>query len=82
MGLRIEHVGISCTIEIILEIFALSFCTLSLHLYKILDSVRPYGIRGVHSGWSFEMVETCLMRVVVDMGSGGVRWDHMGWGTI
>ena len=74
--------GRSCTIEIILEMFALSFFPLSLDRYKILDSVRPYGVRGVHSGWSFEMVETCLMRAVVDMGSGGVRWDHMGWGTI
>ena len=74
--------GRSCTIEIILEMFALSFCTLSLDLYKILDSVRPYGIRGVYSGWSFEMVETCLMRVMGDMGSGGVRWGHVGWGTI
>ena len=25
------------------------------------------------------MVETCLMKVVVDMGSYGVRWGHRGW---
>ena len=37
---------------------------------------------GGHIGWSFEMVETCLMRVMGDMGSGGVRWGHVGWGTI
>ena len=25
------------------------------------------------------MVETCFMKVVVDMGSYGVRWGHRGW---
>ena len=69
--------GRSCTIEIILEMFSFPICTLSSDLYKILDFVI-----GVHSVWSFEMVDTYLMRAVVDMGSGGVRWDHMGWGTI
>ena len=34
---------------------------------------------GGHIVWSFEMVETCFMKVVVDMGSDGVRWGHRGW---
>ena len=34
---------------------------------------------GGHIGWSFEMVETCLMKVGVDRGSHGVSWGHRGW---
>ena len=34
---------------------------------------------GGHIRWSFEMVETCLMKVGVDRGSHGVRWGHRGW---
>ena len=34
---------------------------------------------GGHMGWSFEMVETCFMKVVVDMGSYRVRLGHRGW---
>ena len=49
---------------------------------SLRSSKCPYGVRGGHSGWSFEMLETCMMRAVVDMGSGGVRWGHVGWGTI
>ena len=34
---------------------------------------------GGHIGWSFEMVETRLMKVGVPRGSYGVRWGHRGW---
>ena len=34
---------------------------------------------GGHIGRSFEMVETCLMKVGVPRGLYGVRWGHRGW---
>ena len=34
---------------------------------------------GGHIGWSFERVETHLMKVIIVMGSDGVRWGHRGW---
>ena len=44
MHICIAHVSRSCTIQIILQTFSLSFFTLSPDLYEILDSVRsdPY----------------------------------------
>ena len=79
-----------CCSLVKLSLFSLSashalLCPLGPHntnqllIINLSQTLFSFKIHAINLSWSFELVETCLMKVVVDMGSYGVRWGHRGW---